>query len=277
MKLSNICLLFVVTKPTFGDEQRHYFRGNPKGSRSEIDLDRGTKKSDKSPSQKCPKLYEKGVFNLPWNVAYVNVDEYKNDGQSLTITSFFNVAHNSGPTAVTPYYPLHRDLVARIHNIQEFELENNLEVLTDLTSDDISGPPPKTVWPNDAARAPDGVFPFEAVIIPQGFLTAFAPGRLTAINVETKVEYIISQSTKNPTTGFTGNFLDPTNMPRFYHRASFMDVDMDGLMDIVTVRSGFQIGAKFYPPAGELVWFKNPGDGLLPDKPWVKKFSTVAN
>ena len=45
-------------------------------------------------------------------------------------------------------------------------------------------------------------------------------------------------------------------------------MDDDGLKDLVSVRSSFRIAGGMCPPAGELVWFKNPGDGLSPDREW---------
>ncbi|MCB0545788.1 MAG: hypothetical protein KDC70_19830, partial [Saprospiraceae bacterium] len=141
----------------------------------------------------------------------------------------------------------------------------DVEDLTDL------GLPPTapfgaTVWPNEAVRAPDGVFPFEAVVIPQGFHPALFPGRLTAVDVATGQEYLIDQSTQGP-AGPTFP-LDPANSPRFYHRALFHDMNGDGLDDIVTVRSGFRVGPYVYPPFSELVTFLNPGDALAPGDEW---------
>jgi hypothetical protein len=144
------------------------------------------------------------------------------------------------------------------------------EELTDLF---LAGPP-KTVYPNDATiLAPEGVFPSQAIVIPQGFLIG-APvlpgGRLTAINMDypARTEYIIHESEENPPFSWM-NPWDPDNMPRFYHSVLFYDLGNDGWLDIVTVRSGLlRVGCNFYPPHGELVWFKNPGDDLDATMEW---------
>lgn len=209
----------------------------------------------------CPKIYEKGTLSLDFNPAFLEVDEY-DDGEGLAISSFFNVQDNSGPP---PAVFFERDLVARIPQVGDIDYADpgelttpNVEELTDLNPG-----PPKTVWPNEVARVPDGVFPFEAIMLPQGFLSAGRAGRLTAIDLATKTEYLIHQST----------YLmfvppGPGNEPRFYHRVVYIDMDDDGLEDLVTVRSGFMPGPITHPPTGELVWFRNPGDDLDPSVPW---------
>lgn len=218
----------------------------------------------------CPKVQARGVLHLDFNPAFVHVDRYDSglgdpvDG--LTISSFFNVARN--PAGFPPVLYFERDLVARIPGVPtldpaSFDPATDLEILTDL------GPgAPKTVWPNDAVRAPDGVFPFEALVVPQGFHTAPAPGRLTAIDLDDpmRTEYVIDQSTQSP-SGFTFPGA-PNNSPRFYHRALFLDMDGDGDLDIVTARSGFRVVPSVYPPFSELVYFRNPGAALAPGVEW---------
>ena len=206
----------------------------------------------------CPKLYEKGTLELDFNPAFLEVDEY-DDGEGLTISSFFNA--EIAPDGTRSFYE--RDLVARIPHIACVDFSDpDVEELTDLDPTQ----PPKTVWPNEAIRVPDGVFPFEALINPQGFLSAGRAGRLTAIDLSTGAEYIIHESTLD----FSLPPHTPGNSPRFYHRALFMDMDGDGLDDIVTVRSGFLTGPVTYPPFSELVWFQNPGDDLDANTPWTE-------
>jgi hypothetical protein len=103
-------------------------------------------------------------------------------------------------------------------------------------------------------------------VIPQGFHPALSPGRLTAVDVATGVEYVIHQSSQ-AAGGFTFP-LAPDNSPRFYHRAVFHDMNGDGLEDIVTVRSGFRVVPSVYPPFSELVYFTNPGTALSASTPW---------
>ena len=112
----------------------------------------------------------------------------------------------------------------------------------------------------------EGIFPFKALLVAQGFHPAAFPGRLTVLNLDDPLleEYIIHQSTQ------TGDFsvpFDPNNSPEFYHNAVFFDMDNDGWTDIVTVRSGVRVGQFFHPPSGDLVWFKNPPSCMRND--WV--------
>ncbi len=220
----------------------------------------------------CPRVFRKGTLDLDWNPAFVHVDRYDTPwgfkAAGLTVSSFFNSFIIPGGTPPRGFFE--RDLVARIPGIawvnpSSFDASRDVEVLTDL------GPVmPATVWPNEAVRAPDGVFPFEAVVVPQGFFTAQVQGRLTAIDVSdpSRTEYIIDQSTQAP-GGFTFPG-DPSNSPKFYHRALFIDMNGDGMKDIVSVRSGFRVGPSVYPPFGELVYFENPGAAIDPSTEWAE-------
>lgn len=216
----------------------------------------------------CPKVYEKGVLALDFQPAFLHVDTFAS-GDGLTISSFFNVASriNGVPTF------FERDLVARIENLDSldattFDPAVDVEELTDLTVPPFMA---QTVWPNDAELAPAGMLPFEGLVVPQGFHPAQAPGRLTIINLDdpARTEYVVHQSTQNAALPPHA----PGNQPRFYHRAVFIDMDGDGLEDIVTVRSGFRIltfppPPVVYPPFSELVWFKNPGAAIDPGVQW---------
>lgn len=206
---------------------------------------------------RCTFKEELTVIDLPFNAAFTTID-----GDDLYVTSFFNVKFDPGPI------PLERDLVAKIDisNIEDAGEVGEPEELTDLV---LMGPP-KTIWPNEALLVPEGVFPFKALLVAQGFHPAPFQGRLTVINLDDpqKQEYVIDQSTQTGPFDFT-NPLDPTNDPAFYHNAVFFDMDNDGHVDIITVRSGFRVGSSgFHPPSGELVWFRNPGDALDATVEW---------
>jgi hypothetical protein len=163
--------------------------------------------------------------------------------------------------------PFAPDLVAMI-NIENIEnklvMQKNIDV--DVLTDLVPGPP-KTVWPNEVKVLPEGMLPFKALLVPQGFHVSHVPGRLAILNLDdpSHKEYIVSQSTE--TGSYTGPF-DTKNDPAFYSDAVFWDMDGDGFLDIVTVRSGFRVGATFHPPSGELVWFRNPGKELKASTEW---------
>jgi len=205
----------------------------------------------------CPKIYRKEIINLDFNPAFMNFNDVSNNA-NLIITSFFNVKFDISQTPPQPPRPvvLKPDLVAKIALGKKGGFAGQpVEVITDPPP--LFGPP-KTVWPNEALPAPQGVFPFQALIIAQGFHPAAFPGRLTAIDLSTLTEYVIQQSKEAP-----------DGSPWFYHNVVFLDVDGDSLLDIITVRSSFRIGRFPNPPSGQLVWFKNPGsESLASDTPW---------
>ncbi len=212
----------------------------------------------------CPAVYNKGTMPLKFMPGFVHVDKYT-EGDGLSIASFLNAAKNTNPGP--PYIPFERDLVARIPALESidytrFDASKQVQVLSDLA---VSPANAKTVWPNDVEKLPTGMLKFNALLVPQGFISAAKPGRLSIINLDdaAKTEYLVHQSTQS-----SGSPTDPANSPRAYHKGVFIDMDGDGLKDIVTVRSGFRVGATTYPPYGELVWFKNPGTALKADVPW---------
>lgn len=216
----------------------------------------------------CPEVYRKGLLQAPFNVAFLHIQKFnagkagKADG--LLMSSFFNAVKTADGRKVERFSQ--RDLVARIAdldavNFESFDGARDIEVLTDL--DGVS----RQVWPNESARVPDGVLPFEAIISPQGFQSTPRPGRLTLINLDdpARTEYVVDQSTFQPPRCAPGS---ADNQPWFYHDGRFVDMDGDGLRDIVTVRSSFIVAGGFCPPTGQLVWFRNPGDALAPGREW---------
>lgn len=222
----------------------------------------------------CPEVYDQGVINTAFNPAFIDMDvpEHHTGELGLTVSSFVNFGR----------FGRDPDLVARIEGIQSVQLAPSsqppsflgpflqppqfiaptpgVEVITDQA--------PATTWPNEATLAPDGMFPFPAVVVPQGFHVPLSnPGRLTVINLNDHSEYLVHQSTQSP-AGFTFPG-DPNNSPRFYHRVLFEDMDADGDLDLLTVRAGFRLRqGPPYPPFSELVYFKNPGAALNPMIPW---------
>jgi hypothetical protein len=211
-----------------------------------------------------PNATHLGTIHLDFNPAYLRLQDFADGaGLSLYVTSFFNAAIHPwpfflfnqlfGPRAT--YFE--RDLVARIANIVSVVETSaydtaTVEELTDIHPlHGLFGPIEKTRWPNDAIKVPDGVFPFPALLIPQGFLAEPRVGRITAINMDdpNRKEYLVSQSN--------------AVFPRFYHGVVFHDVNGDGLKDIITVRSNFNPLLFHFIPMGELVWFKNPGRNAI--------------
>jgi len=218
----------------------------------------------------CAAPFSKGVLSLGFNPTQIKTGDVAGR-KSLFIPSYFNVEKDPVSKVFTGTYR-DRDkvgLIADIRNVDfdAFDPINDIEILTDLNLGRTSTRFGRTVWPNGATVVAEDVVPFTAVMLPQGFLNAKQPGRLSIINLddENKTEYLIHQSKQNG--GFTKP-LDPDNSPRWYHEVRYYDVDKDGYKDVVAVRSGFRPGREFHPPHGELVWFENPGETLSPNVPW---------
>lgn len=217
----------------------------------------------------CPEVYLRDTWRLPFNPAFLHVAEFP-DGRrgrrdALLMSSFFNVVKDPSGRRVERI--TERDLAAWIPDIdvarrRGFDAARDLEILTDR-----SAVPPLTVWPNETDRVPEGVVPFEAVVIPGGFLSADRPGRLTIVDVSAaaRTEYVVAEAgTAQPDC--SGGVV--RNEQWYYHQALFHDMDGDGDKDLVTARASFKPFLHRCPPTGELVWFRNPGKALDPATPW---------
>ena len=113
--------------------------------------------------------------------------------------------------------------------------------------------------------------PFEAVVVPGGFLATPKPGRITLVNVDDpkRTEYVVVEAGSGTPDCSAGKGPDQIRNDRwFYHQALFHDMDGDGLKDLITARANLMPFMYQCPPVGELVWFRNPGAALKPDVPW---------
>ena len=122
-------------------------------------------------------------------------------------------------------------------------------------------------WPNMIELIPEGVFSqdekevlcattssasCDLYVVPDGFLTPFH-----------KTGGIYIQPSSAPATKFA---VAKQENDWFYHQAHFVDVDLDGLVDVVAARTHVNaIGAS----KGELVWFKHP-DNVKEEWPMTK-------
>lgn len=219
--------------------------------------------------QACIDVHARGVLTLPFNPAFLHVAEFRDargrPREGLLMSSFFNVEKDAAGRRVERY--LERDLAAWIPGIDtldlaKFDPRTQLEILTDR-----GGGEPRTVWPNENDRVPDGVLPFQGVVVPGGFLSAEKPGRLTLVDLDdpARTEYVISEAGTTKPECRDGQV---KNDQWYYHQVVFHDMDGDGLKDAVTVRGSFKPFLHGCPPAGELVWFRNPGAALKADVPW---------
>jgi hypothetical protein len=214
----------------------------------------------------CLRLFRKGSLRLPFNPAFLHVAEVGPDRrEALLMSSFFNVERAADGEKVTRVFE--RDLAAWIPDLDgvdltRFDPATQLEVLTDR-----AGPPYKEVWPNESDVVPAGVLPFNAIVVPGGFLATPKAGRFTLVNIDdpARPEYVVAAAgTARPDC--SGGVV--RNDQWFYHQALFHDMDGDGRKDIITARANlmpFRYGCPF---VGELIWFRNPGADLRADVPW---------
>lgn len=222
----------------------------------------------------CVPLYRKGVINLPFNPAFLQVAPFPTGKgaetrDALLMSSFFNVEKD--PTGEKVARVFERDLTAWIPDLAgvnpaAFNAQKELEILTDR-----AGEPFRHVWPNESGRVPDGVVPFEAVVVPGGFLATPKPGRITLVNVDDpkRTEFVVVEAGTGTPDCSAGKSPDKIRNDRwFYHQALFHDMDGDGLKDLITARANLMPFLYQCPPVGELVWFRNPGAALKPDVPW---------
>ena len=178
----------------------------------------------------CTPLYNKGVLELDFNPAFIHISDYdspRGKTPGLAVSSFYNIFKDPETGAVAgSFAPDQVNIIRDLNAVDYAGFEAaSVERITDLDWPGMG--PTRTVWPNDADRVPDGVLPFEAVVIPQGFHTTPYPGRLSIVNLDSPIrqEYLVAQSTQGDNgMTFPG---DPANSPRFYHKALFIDMDGD--------------------------------------------------
>lgn len=220
-------------------------------------------------SEACIELYRKGVMKMPFNASFLHVGHFRDEkGQprdALLMSSFYNVEKDAAGARVERF--THPDRVAWIPDLDaldpaNFDPATELEVLSDRNTKE-----PVTVWPNETEQVPDGVLPFQGVIVPGGFLSTERPGRLTVINVDDpkRTEYVIAGASDAVPVCKDGQV---ENERWYYHGAVYIDMDDDGLKDIITARASLMPYLHGCPPSGQLVWFKNPGKDMRPDEEW---------
>jgi len=124
-------------------------------------------------------------------------------------------------------------------------------------------------WPNLAEIIPSDVYSSEEksklcggskscnlMIVPDGFLT---PGHKTG-----GIFLLASTLTSTPATKIA---IAPIETNWFYHKANFLDLDLDGKMDIIAARCNVNaVGVA----KGELIWLKHPSDLSGVTEPWQK-------
>lgn len=248
----------------------------------------------------CPDVYDRGKLGpLNINPAFTHIDSMNAPNGSsydgLIVSSFYNAIKNpNGAGGAIGYFE--PDQVVRITGIGYrwpawFDKDRDVEVLSDqdLASPTLPNAPGQVIWPNEAQKVPDGILPFEAIVVPEGFHTTAPPGGITIINLDdpNRETYEVTRSPQDTTNGFAckppnAPNHNPDVQPRFYHLVKWWDMDGDGLKDAVSVRSGAKVNGVFcLDGVGEVVWFKNPGAALDPNTHWeehvIAGFPTTTN
>ena len=114
------------------------------------------------------------------------------------------------------------------------------------------------VWPNEPNYAPASVFGVEGAVIPGGFLVPWARNGGIWFAPATATGYGDLVPIWVPDNG------------NFYHRVEFIDVNKDGLLDILTCRASIthtNYWTQTTNGTGELVWLE-PQDRTNPLGPW---------
>lgn len=219
-------------------------------------------------SEQCPAMFLRGTLKFPHNVSFLEIAHFKDEKgaprDALLLSSFYNVEKNAEGNKVERYS--RPDFAAWIPDLDaidpaNFDAVKAVDVITDV------GREPAEIWPNHTHSVPEGTFPFQAVVIPGGFLSADRPGRLTIVNVDDpkRTQYLIDDFGKTKPSCKDGKVV---NDQWWYHQAEFHDMDGDGYKDLITARGNFKPFAHGCPFGGDLVWFKNPGKALQADKEW---------
>jgi len=181
------------------------------------------------------------AFSNPAFVSYVSLNKTSTD---LMITMFAEMSDGSIST------------VSNIYDLFLSPTQSKFSVTT-LGKD--------YTWPNSAEMVAEGVFSSaeisqycggiscNLVVVPDGFLT---PGHKTG------GIYLLPQTSSLPATKIA---VAPVESNWFYHQVNWVDVDLDGKLDIVAARCSVNA---FGSASGELVWLKHPST-IDKSKTWV--------
>ncbi len=176
-------------------------------------------------------------------------------------------------------------LISIVPNLNKVDWQDYHGSSAELPVSTISG----LVWPNQVTD-PQVIAGREVIAVAEGFFSfPFAKesqaGTVTLLSVDQ-----IADSNKSPLI----HRIFPKEKSWFYHQADWIDMDHDGLLDLLTARSNWNpilslldaniakvygklqwlpFIKKLMPPEfvrGEMVWFKNPGPGTALAGEWKK-------
>jgi len=138
--------------------------------------------------------------------------------------------------------------------------------LVNLTTGDFKDVATNIDWPNVATIVDEKVFGFKAAIIGAGFLVpSHTTGGVWIVELSSEPKVLKSGPVK--ITKDLNNWKPDSGW--FYHKGDLVDMNGDGLLDIVTSRCAYSV-EPFNPKQGKLVWLEQSASGALDGTPWTE-------
>jgi hypothetical protein len=122
-------------------------------------------------------------------------------------------------------------------------------------------------WPNVATIVDESVFGFKAAIVGSGFLVpSHTTGGMWIVELAAQPRVLTSGPVKI-TRDISTRFRPDSGW--FYHQGDLVDMNGDGLLDIVTSRCAYSV-EPWNPKRGKMVWLEQPRDGALSGAAWTE-------
>jgi len=138
--------------------------------------------------------------------------------------------------------------------------------LVDLESGEFHDVATNIDWPNVATVVDEAIFGFKAAIVGAGFLVpSHTTGGMWIVELATEPKVLTNGPVK--ITKDLNNWYPDSGW--FYHKGALVDMNGDGLSDIVTSRCEYSV-EPWNPKQGTLVWLQHPSAGALNGTAWVE-------
>mmetsp|Transcript_16725 Transcript_16725/g.38351 ORF Transcript_16725/g.38351 Transcript_16725/m.38351 type:complete len:438 (-) Transcript_16725:283-1596(-) len=139
--------------------------------------------------------------------------------------------------------------------------------LVDLTTNSVTNLATNIDWPNVPTILDASVFGFPAVVVGAGFLvpshTVGGVWVMEASGSPTKLKAPVKITTDRRTSNFK------IDAGWFYHKAVPVDMNGDGLQDLVTTRAAMSVWP-FNPKMGKMVWLEQPRTDAFGGDAWTE-------
>jgi hypothetical protein len=153
--------------------------------------------------------------------------------------AFLNILNNASGSSlvISSFAPFASDTVSIVPNLKSALSQMDSIKPLPLTS--------QITWPNGTTYVSQDVFGNEGILVSGGFLV---PGKGNGAVTFIPLGASTSSSNIHAITGSQGSW--------FYHKTSLVDMNGDGLVDVVTARANKPL---FGAAKTELLWLENPG------------------